>query len=75
MKCQLESRAKFRGFIFAQHATVASIGQRDTALLIYTSGTTGVPKGAMLCHEGMCMIGNALTEEVPLVDTLVVPVR
>jgi long-subunit acyl-CoA synthetase (AMP-forming) len=37
----------------------------DVALLIYTSGTTGLPKGAMLTHRGIELIGNALKEVFP----------
>lgn len=46
-------------------ARVDGLQVRDTALLIYTSGTTGQPKGAMLCHEGMCMIGAAVEKDYP----------
>ncbi len=35
------------------------------ALLIYTSGTTGLPKGAMLTHEGIDLIANAVAEVFP----------
>ncbi len=37
----------------------------DVALLIYTSGTTGLPKGAMLSHRGIELIGNAVVEVFP----------
>ncbi len=37
----------------------------DVALLIYTSGTTGLPKGAMLTHEGIDLIANAVAEVFP----------
>jgi long-subunit acyl-CoA synthetase (AMP-forming) len=46
-------------------ARLAAVKPDDTALLIYTSGTTGLPKGAMLTHEGIRLIGDACVEVFP----------
>jgi long-subunit acyl-CoA synthetase (AMP-forming) len=46
-----------------------AVDKDDVALLIYTSGTTGLPKGAMLTHRGIELIGDALPVVFPtLVD-------
>jgi long-subunit acyl-CoA synthetase (AMP-forming) len=44
---------------------LAAVDQDDVALLIYTSGTTGLPKGAMLTHRGIELIGNAVKAVFP----------
>lgn len=46
-------------------AGLDSVKSDDVALLIYTSGTTGLPKGAMLTHEGIDLIANAVAEVFP----------
>jgi len=46
-------------------AQLDSVKMDDVALLIYTSGTTGLPKGAMLTHEGIDLIANAVAEVFP----------
>ncbi|MBT8452454.1 MAG: long-chain fatty acid--CoA ligase [Deltaproteobacteria bacterium] len=46
-------------------AGLDSVKGDDVALLIYTSGTTGLPKGAMLTHEGIDLIANAVAEVFP----------
>ena len=51
-------------------ARLDAVKPEDTALLIYTSGTTGLPKGAMLTHAGIRLIGDACVEVFP---TLVTP--
>jgi len=43
-------------------AQLDAVKMDDVALLIYTSGTTGLPKGAMLTHEGIDLIANAVEE-------------
>jgi len=43
-------------------ARIDSVDKDDVALLIYTSGTTGLPKGAMLSHRGIELIGDAVAE-------------
>jgi len=49
----------------ALDARIDAVDKDDVALLIYTSGTTGLPKGAMLTHRGIDLIGNAVTELFP----------
>ncbi len=44
---------------------LAAVDKDDVALLIYTSGTTGLPKGAMLTHRGIQLIGNAVRMVFP----------
>lgn len=46
-------------------AQLDAVKMDDVALLIYTSGTTGLPKGAMLTHEGVDLIANAIAEVFP----------
>ncbi|MGB5349881.1 MAG: long-chain fatty acid--CoA ligase [Polyangiales bacterium] len=46
-------------------ARLDAVKSDDVALLIYTSGTTGLPKGAMLTHEGIDLIANAVAEVFP----------
>ncbi|MGB5413999.1 MAG: long-chain fatty acid--CoA ligase [Polyangiales bacterium] len=46
-------------------AQLDTVKMDDVALLIYTSGTTGLPKGAMLTHEGIDLIANAVAEVFP----------
>jgi long-subunit acyl-CoA synthetase (AMP-forming) len=46
-------------------AQLDAVTMDDVALLIYTSGTTGLPKGAMLTHEGIDLIANAVAEVFP----------
>jgi long-subunit acyl-CoA synthetase (AMP-forming) len=46
-------------------AQLDAVKMDDVALLIYTSGTTGLPKGAMLTHEGIDLIANAVAEVFP----------
>ncbi|MBT8469123.1 MAG: long-chain fatty acid--CoA ligase, partial [Deltaproteobacteria bacterium] len=46
-------------------AQLDTVEMDDVALLIYTSGTTGLPKGAMLTHEGIDLIANAVAEVFP----------
>jgi long-subunit acyl-CoA synthetase (AMP-forming) len=46
-------------------ARLDAVKSHDVALLIYTSGTTGLPKGAMLTHEGIDLIANAVAEVFP----------
>ena len=46
-------------------AGLDAVKMNDVALLIYTSGTTGLPKGAMLTHEGIDLIANAVAEVFP----------
>ncbi|MGB3051366.1 MAG: long-chain fatty acid--CoA ligase [Polyangiales bacterium] len=47
-------------------ARLNAVKMDDVAVLIYTSGTTGLPKGAMLTHRGIELIGNALEEVFPV---------
>ncbi len=44
---------------------LAAVDKDDVALLIYTSGTTGLPKGAMLTHRGIELIGDAVKAVFP----------
>ncbi|TFH32182.1 MAG: long-chain fatty acid--CoA ligase [Myxococcales bacterium] len=46
-------------------ARLHAVKMDDVALLIYTSGTTGLPKGAMLTHEGIDLIANAVAKVFP----------
>jgi long-subunit acyl-CoA synthetase (AMP-forming) len=46
-------------------AQLDAVKMDDVALLIYTSGTTGLPKGAMLTHDGIDLIANAVAEVFP----------
>lgn len=41
----------------------------DLAVLIYTSGTTGPPKGAMLSHQNVCWMAQAVSEGNPVYDS------
>ena len=41
----------------------------DVALLFYTSGTTSLPKGALLSHNNMLMMGKSLMDVDPCKDT------
>lgn len=41
------------------------ITREDTATLVYTSGTTGPPKGAMLTHNNILFVCEALTQVWP----------
>jgi len=50
-------------------ARLGAVQIDDVALLIYTSGTTGLPKGAMLTHRGIDLIGNAVTTVFPFLST------
>jgi len=40
----------------------------DLAVLIYTSGTTGPPKGAMLTHQNLLYMSQAMVEANPVRD-------
>jgi long-chain acyl-CoA synthetase len=40
----------------------------DTAMIIYTSGTTGPPKGAMLAHQSILWVLDAIGQTIPLRD-------
>jgi len=40
----------------------------DLAVFIYTSGTTGPPKGAMLTHQNLLFMSEALLSAVPILD-------
>ncbi len=44
---------------------LTAVDKDDVALLIYTSGTTGLPKGAMLTHRGIELIGKAVKAVFP----------
>ncbi|MEM8609562.1 MAG: long-chain fatty acid--CoA ligase, partial [Myxococcota bacterium] len=46
-------------------ARLDAVDKDDVALLIYTSGTTGLPKGAMLTHRGIELIGQAVAKVFP----------
>ncbi|MEM7136760.1 MAG: long-chain fatty acid--CoA ligase [Myxococcota bacterium] len=46
-------------------ARLDAVAKEDVALLIYTSGTTGLPKGAMLTHLGIELIGQAVAKVFP----------
>jgi long-subunit acyl-CoA synthetase (AMP-forming) len=46
-------------------ARIDAAKPEDVALLIYTSGTTGKPKGAMLSHEGIETLAQAVQEVFP----------
>ena len=50
-------------------ARLTAVSLSDVALLIYTSGTTGLPKGAMLTHEGIDLIANAVISVFPFLET------
>lgn len=50
-------------------ARIDAVKPDDVALLIYTSGTTGEPKGAMLTHAGIELIGTATAEMYPSLIT------
>lgn len=45
---------------------LAAVDLDDVALLVYTSGTTGLPKGAMLTHRGIELVGDAVTKVFPV---------
>jgi long-chain acyl-CoA synthetase len=45
-------------------AEVAPRAEFDLAWLFYTSGTTGRPKGAMLTHRNLAVMGEAYVDEV-----------
>ncbi|MEM7435823.1 MAG: long-chain fatty acid--CoA ligase [Myxococcota bacterium] len=47
-------------------ARLNAVAKDDVALLIYTSGTTGLPKGAMLTHLGIELIGQAVAKVFPM---------
>jgi long-chain acyl-CoA synthetase len=47
---------------------LASIRPTDTAMVIYTSGTTGPPKGAMLAHQSILWVLDAIGQTIPLRD-------
>ena len=49
----------------ALDARIDAVDLDDVALLIYTSGTTGLPKGAMLSHRGVKLIGDAVPTVFP----------
>lgn len=49
----------------ALEARFNAVDKDDIALLIYTSGTTGLPKGAMLSHRGIELIGSSVVEVFP----------
>ncbi len=48
---------------------LASLAPADTAMMIYTSGTTGPPKGALLSHENILAVTEALLEANPAYET------
>jgi fatty-acyl-CoA synthase len=46
--------------------TLPNPNSRDVASLQYTSGTTGFPKGALLTHEGMLLVGRVTAERLAI---------
>jgi long-subunit acyl-CoA synthetase (AMP-forming) len=51
-------------------ARLDAVEMDDTALLVYTSGTTGLPKGAILTHQSIKLISDAVIQVFPfLVNT------
>ncbi|MTD13427.1 AMP-binding protein [Nakamurella sp. YIM 132087] len=41
----------------------AAVGLTDTALLVYTSGTTSMPKGALISHQAICRMADAIVHD------------
>jgi long-chain acyl-CoA synthetase len=47
---------------------VSEVKADDLAVLIYTSGTTGPPKGAMLTHQNLLYMSEAMADANPIRD-------